>query len=378
MTNSEHYARLVDVIFGPHTTAFDTNKTHSNRVIGAIANPNNFIEFKANFSARLRRLNRATTVNPVLRRPVINAVNQVAGYSNWDGAFAELAALDYFLSDPATDAINIELDVTVSALDTLASEMGKTNVNYDMRLPSFGVSLDTKVLKDKTGDILDGIFKKVLEKKGLTYLPIIPCYPFDHPYSAFQDKLTALFVELLAAVDTNTRPARFTSKVIPELSYQFAWNKGVYVTAHSHLPTDHALNHQRLLFGYANKFSKVEPSAIVLVHFPWTGEKLYIDSQRMAFFKELGNRFFNAYIGEPDLAQSVIGSFKTSISAEAVTKHLSGVVYLEDMCITESDPDRANVTASYIWNHHALHSLIASSFDSYLKRRDATDLSAIP
>lgn len=375
MTKSAHYASLVDHIFGPHTAAFDTTKAHSNNVIGALANPSNFIEFKANFSARLQRLNQAIAANPILRKPVVNIVNQIADVSAWDGAYAELVALDYFLSDPATNASNVELDVTVSAKSTLASDLGMTNVNHDVRLPAFGMSLDTKLLQDKIGAILNGLFEEVLKKKGITYLPIIPSYPLDHPYSPFQDKRPALLVELLAAVDTKTRPARFASKVIPELSYQFAWDRGVYVTALTHTPTDHALNHQRLLFGYAKKFSKVEPSAIVLVYFPWTGEKLFIDSQRTSFFKELGHVFFNAYLGKPDLAQSLISSFKTAISAEAVTKCLSGIVYLEDDSITASDPNQVNVTANYIWNQHAFHSLIGSTFDSYLKRRGATDLS---
>ena len=48
----------------------------------------------------------------------------------------------------------------VMAAETLASEIGMLNANHDIRFPRLGVLMDTKLLLDKTGQILDGIFEE--------------------------------------------------------------------------------------------------------------------------------------------------------------------------------------------------------------------------
>lgn len=375
MTDRLVYATLIESIFGLEAVSFDTSKTHSNNVIGAIASTNGFSEFKANFTARLHRLNVAIETNSRLRATIINIVNQIADPSNWDGAYAELSALDYFLSHQDTSAASITLDVTVSATETLGAEMGMTNANHDLRLPAYGVSMDTKLLSDKIVSILVGIFKDVLKSKGIAHLLIVPSYPPDQEYALYQNNRAALLNELITATDVETRPTKFTSTIIPELSYQFAWEAGVYMSEKTYDPNTHAKNHHRLLFSHAKKFSKVEPSVIVFVHFPWSGEKLYMDSLRKTFFREVGNLFFDSYLGKPDLAASILQSFKTTISAADVTKHLSGIVYLEDQAVTAKDPNQVNVDASYIWNSNAVYPLANLEFDRYLQSRGALNLS---
>ena len=62
MTHRTHraiYALLVDRIFGAGSATVDIAGTQSNNVIGALASPKGFAEFKANFEERMRRLNAA-------------------------------------------------------------------------------------------------------------------------------------------------------------------------------------------------------------------------------------------------------------------------------------------------------------------------------
>ncbi len=80
--------------------SFDVRDAGANSVIGAVARDDQFGQFKAAFESRLRRLHAAMTANTTLRKPLMTAINLVADKDNWDGAFAELSAIDYFLADP--------------------------------------------------------------------------------------------------------------------------------------------------------------------------------------------------------------------------------------------------------------------------------------
>ena len=59
MTPGANYAAFVDNIFGAGSAKFDIAKTDTNNVVGALASPQRFAEFTANFEERLRRINAA-------------------------------------------------------------------------------------------------------------------------------------------------------------------------------------------------------------------------------------------------------------------------------------------------------------------------------
>ncbi|KAB0331005.1 hypothetical protein LSO07_04490 [Janthinobacterium sp. PLB04] len=374
MTHRSNYAAFVDAIFGAESATFDVTKTESNNVIGALANPNQFAAFIANYEDRLRRIEAATKADPTLRKDVLHTVNLVAG-NEWDGAYAELCALDYFLAVPQTGPGNIELDRTLPASDTLASEMGKQNTNHDMRLKALGVSMDTKNLSDKTGQILDGIFREFLQAKGIARMAIVPTYDHDDDFTLYRENRPKLLAELVSGVDAKARTPQLRSQVIPGLSYEFAWDAGAYVSASSYSPLEHATKHHTLLFGHIKKFSRVEPTVITYVMFPWSGEGVFLGFGKETFQTELGRQFFNNYIGSVDLARKFNQEVKSNISAGDVTKHLSGVIFLDDKSITAKDPAQINVDASFVWNKNAIHSLIGHPLDVELRRRGAVDRS---
>lgn len=374
MTPRAVYATLVDRVFGNGSATFDSNSATTNNVIGALANASNFSDFKQNFEARLHRLNAATQQNATLKPETLAAVNRVV-HSGWDGAYAELCALDYFLAAPATGPSNVVLDHTGSAKTTLASEMGMQEANHDMRFADLGVSMDTKLLSDKTGQILDGIFCDFRSQKGINSLTIIPSYDLGSEFNQYSQNRNALLKELVTEIDPVAQPSRFNSCIIPDLSYTFAWQSGVHFGESTYSPEKHAQNHHKLLFGHAKKFSRNEPSLITLVHFPWSGEKLFpIDDCIPTFFRMLGQHFFNDYINTADLAKSFNKKITTNISAGEVSKHLSGLVYLEDTCITGTDPNALNVNASYLWNANALHTLSNHDLEKSLRDRGACNL----
>ncbi|WP_440975027.1 hypothetical protein [Pseudoxanthomonas winnipegensis] len=376
MTNRVVFASLVDRIFGSGSTKFDTSVAQSNSVIGALAHPTDFTNFKRNFEARLHRLNAAVKADASLRADVLAAVNRIVD-TGWDGAYAELSALDYFLAEPETGPGKVLLDRTVPAGETLGSEIGMQNANYDLSFPALGVSLDTKLLSDKTGDILAGIFKEYCEAKGLKDLLIIPSYDPDGDFAQYSKNRKALLDELVNGVDTKVQPKALTSTVVPGLSYSFAWGAGVYFGGGSYSPHEHAKRHHPLLFGHAKKFSRADPTVIVFVMFPWSGEEVFpfVDSKR-TFLRKFGQHFFNDYITSNTPANAFNRKFKSGMLAGDVTRYLSGVMYLEDHAITSLNPSLLNVEASYIWNPNALRSLSGHAFESVLQGRGAYDLSS--
>ena len=377
MTARAVFASLVDHIFGNGSTSFDTSIAHSNNVIGALAHPTEFAAFKKNFEARLRRLNNAVVADASLREEVLAAVNRVAD-AGWDGAYAELSALDYFLAEPETGPGRILLDRTVPASETLASEMGMQNANHDLNFPALGVSMDTKLLSDKTRDILEGIFKEFRAAKGINNLLIIPSYDPDSDFAQYAEKRRYLLAELIRNVDASIRPGALESAVVPGLSYSFAWNPGVYSGVGSYSPNEHAKRHHPLLFGHAKKFSRVDPTVIVFVMFPWSGEAavLPFEDTKRTFLQQFGRHFFNEYIASTEPASAFNKKFKTTILAGDVTRYLSGIIYLEDHAITGTSPSVLNVEASYIWNPNAFQSLSGHAFERLLQLRGAFDLNA--
>jgi hypothetical protein len=376
MTHRAVFASLVDRVFGNGSATFDTTVAQSNNVIGALANPTNFAAFTKNFEARLQRLNTAVIIDASLRKEVLAAVNRIAD-AGWDGAYAELAALDYFLVVSETGPGKILLDRTVPATETLASEMGMQNANHDMSFPALGVSMDTKLLSDKTGEILEGIFKEFRAAKGINYLLIVPSYDLDSDFADYSANRGALLKELINGVDPITQPNGLVSAVIPSLSYRFAWRPGVYSGLCPYSPIEHAQLHHPLLFGHAKKFARKEPTVIVFVIFPWSGENVFsFEDSKRTFFKQLGQHFFNDYIGSSDSASKYNRKFKSSLSAGDVTRHLSGVIYLEDSVITATNSDHLNINASYIWNENAINPLSGHLFETTLQRRGAYNLSS--
>lgn len=378
MTARAVYASLVDDIFGFGSARFDISVTERNDVIGALARPDNFENFKKNFGQRLRRLHAAVEADSTLKAEVLATINRIV-HVGWDGAYAELVALDYFLAIPETGPGQVALDRTVAASETLASELGMQSANHDMSFTGLGVSMDTKLLSDKIGEILEGIFAAYRSAKGIKQLHIIPSYDLGSDFIQYATERKALLKELVDNVDAVAQPKTFQSKIIPELSYTFAWKAGVHMGASTNSPEEHARSHHTLLFGHSKKFSRTEPSVITFVVFPWSGEKLSsFKEDRNTFFRNFGRHFFQDYLSTGVAAAQLSKRFTSAISAGDVTRHLSGVIFLEDDAILSASPEDINVSASFLWNANAIHPLTGHEFEKALLSRGACDLKNLP
>lgn len=206
-------------------------------------------------------------------------------------------------------------------------------------------------------------------------MTIVPTYDHDDDFTPYVVNRPKLLAELVDGVDVRARTPQLRSQVIPGLSYEFAWDAGAYVSASSYSSLEHATKHHTLLFGHIKKFSRVEPTVITYVMFPWSGESVFLGFGKETFQTEFARQFFNNYIGSVDLARKFNQKVKSNIAAGDVTKHLSGVIFLDDQSTTAKDPEQINVDASFVWNKNAIHSLIGHPLDVELRRRGAVDRS---
>lgn len=336
MTSLNHYQTLVESIFGVATATFDTTKS-GNNVTGALARQDdNFQIFRANFEARLRRLNTAFSVNSN-RDALLRAVNEVADPKNWEGAYAELAGLDFLLScqDYSSD---VNLDVTLPAKDSIAAEFGKQNTNLDVCLIEFETYLDIKCLSDKSRTILDGITSDAIKQANATDMMILPEYPLDMNYETFAKARQNLVNELSSHLSADQKSKYFKSSVVDQLTYRILRDSGVAMAASECDPYNQAENHHNLIFQHVKKLLKQKPTLLLYVHFPWFSEQHLsaFDSDQI-FYRSVARRFFCQYAKDDRPLSSLVKGCIGEISIAETTKHLSGILFINDLSIEKDE-----------------------------------------
>lgn len=362
----ENYKQLIDDIFGDNVCTIDTTISDTNNVISALVHEQ-FDDFTLSFKARLKRIAQAYHDNKHLRDSIKQAVNQVADKNNWDGAFSELAVLDYFSTFTDTSAKQLELDVTIPASDTLASEMGYSNANLDGYFSNFDIFFDIKVLSDKSGQIVDGIIKQVKDKLKISGVSVLPSFNSDLPFEEFQKNRNQLYKELHDGINILDRTKSVNSKIIDSLSYRLAWNPSVISGASEYSPLEHAKKHHALIFQHAKKFHRNKCSAIIFVNFPWFGEKIPpFDGVKESFYKNMCTNFFNDYKVNTTKGKELNRRINTDISAFDVTKHLSLIIFIDDHSILRNTTEKNNLSASSYINTNAIHAVSDSEFFKFL------------
>jgi hypothetical protein len=123
-------------------------------------------------------------------------------------------------------------------------------------------------------------------------------------------------------------------------------------------PFLHAANHHRLLFKYAKKFSRTQPTLIVSVLFPWFSETATTNPwSNEAFFRSFCRRFFCEYANDTNPASTLLPSYQGNETLAQVTRSLAGVLFLEDNSITAPNPLVHNIKAFAYLNPNATHKI---------------------
>lgn len=364
MNNADNYKIILDKHFGAGTATFSTTSGHTNNLIAALNDPQ-YWPFRSAFEKRLERLAARYPSGHPDRSELTVRANDIAT-SNWDGAYAELIAFDFLNSDQHYLTSPISLSKTVPATQTLAGALGMQNVNLDGYYDDFAVWFDIKVLADKSRDILNGMTAQVKGKLGITDATVSPEYPLHLDYMLFQQSRKALVTEFESALIGGKKPTYIRSSVIPELAYRILWGSGVVTAVSIYNPYAHAEKHHPLLFSHAKKFSHTSPTLIVFVVFPWFSERVVVQTNSSeTFYRAFSRRFFCQYAKDTRPAGTLLKPFAGPESLAQVTDKLSGVVFLEDSCITTSKPDEQNIRGFAYLNPNAVHK-VGGLFRNYL------------
>lgn len=372
MNDLSHYAALINRIFGERSATFKTSSLSTNNVIGALNFAGNYTAFKSNFIARLQRLKEIYNVHPAQLREIIVQVNEVANPKNWEGAFAELAALDYFNQEILRHRMYlrepVSLNVSLPPTRTFGSQLGKKEANLDGCIDDFRLYFDIKVFKDNVKDILKGIYEEVYAHFKITGgLVIETDHALDISYDDLKKKRKNLAAELKATIDLKKRTKGFRSKVIPELTCRLHWGKGILMTEKTYNPYRHAENYHKTVFNYANKFLKESPTLIVMVSFAWYNNTISnFSNSNVKLYRSLSRRVFCQYRHQRILFNTFSTSFKGTETIHEVSQYLSGIVFLEDETIMSGNPEHTNVKSYLYLNPNAKHNLAQSIAREYL------------
>ena len=352
------YKNLIEEHFGSGAATFKESLPRNN-VTGALVRTDQFHAFREGFNARLARLASRYTTQNQFRNTVLEAVNNIPQPKNWEGAYAELAAIDFFNSDADYIDPPIELSKTVPASETLAAAKGMTNVNFDGHYPEFGVSFDIKVLQDKIGNMLEKLIDRVKASISETNLAIKPEFPIDMDFHEFDGKHKTLSLELEQGLQGGHESGTIQSKIVTGLSYHYRRSPGTMMSISCYNPYEHAQNHHRLLFQHAKKFSKVSPSVIVFVVFPWFSESVFSGSinPNEVFYRAFARRCFCQYKDDPTPASQYLDGMDNTVMMSEVSRGLSGVIFLEDNIIKEGDAGDSRMNAFAYFNPNADHRL---------------------
>jgi len=381
MTAIQNYSRLINRIFGTGTTTFDTSKDLYNHVIWALNNPTEYNDFTTNFISRLERLKTIYSTHPSYLTEIIIPVNEIASMKNWEGAFAELAAYDHLNGDILSHKTYIQNpiqpNITLLNSKSFALELGKAITNLDGFVEDRPLYFDVKCLKDNVTEILSGIYNDLNAHLGTNDINITAEHELNISYNDFQKKRTQLLNELKAELNTKTKKTYLKSSVISNLSYRILWGGGVLNAERSYHPFIHAKNYYKTIFNYANKLLKDQPTVIVLVVFPWYNIVITdFENSNIKFYRSMARRVFCQHINDKTKFKTFNSSFTGEQTIFEVSRHLSGIIFLEDNTISSKEPTKTNVKSFVYLNPNAVEPLtrsLASDFIMGLENAEVED-----
>lgn len=332
MTDVEHYQKILNSIFGEDEISLNSSDA-TNNIIGTFKYNNDYNEFKNSFSQRLINLKKIYE-NSDYYDELKNKVKLIADKNNWEGAYAELVAFDVLNSIEYLDLIQMEYNGKPE--ETYAHSYGKQATNLDGCFSDYDTYFDVKILSDALGIFLKKIVEEVIKKKEIQgQCNILPEYNLDDDVNLYQTNRKALVDELTSMLIANSKLIH--SEVLKGLSYRIQWGVGVNSREGVYSPYHNAMMMKdTLIKRYAYKFMKNKPFFLVMVNFPWYNQ-LQTDAFGLnkIFYRALARRTFIGYKNKSTSMKSLDSKFTGNESVFEVSKKLTGVIFIDDLSITE-------------------------------------------
>jgi hypothetical protein len=364
--HASNFSQLVDSIFGSGSCRLNLHTQSTNTVLGALASPTDFQTFQNNFRARLSRLE-SSYRNHMSREALLTQVTLVADSRNWQGAVAELAAYDLFNSKRDFLCESPKLDMSIDVNDSLGRYLGMQEANLDIYFEDFQVYSDIKVLKDNVSEILNGIRKQVLPDRT----PLVTFeYSRDIGYELVQDKRQQILQTLRNSLNGGRQPSEISFNAeVPGLVARLDWSRGMLLTESAYSPFRHAEELHKLPFHHAKKFLTSQPFFLTFVVFPWFNNVIndFCDSNAI-FYRAFARRAFCQYKADSVEFKTWMPHYTGPESISEVSKHLGGILFIEDHSIAGIDPGDTNTKSFYFENPNATLRPSNTAIDSYLRQ----------
>lgn len=362
MTPLQNYAALIDSIFGEGTTKFDTTKTYSHNIIGALNHPTEFDNFKKNFIARLYRLKAIYSSQPTYLKEIITQVNEIASEKNWEGAFAELAAFDHFNQDILNNKTYLQTPIkaneTIDKSRTFALEFGKATANFDAFVEDRPLYLDFKVFKDNVNEIFQKLFMELERHFNRKDFIVSAEYDLALSVEDVAPQIGALRNELQNGIVPADKTTYLKSTVIPNLGFRILWGSGVITVENTNSPYRQAENFFQMIFKNADQFVKDKPSIIVYVVFPWyNGIVTNFLDRNTQLYRSFARRVFCQYKHDKTPFKNFYPKFTGSQTIYEVSNNISGIIFLEDNTVLSKDNNLSNTKSFVYLNPNAKNSL---------------------
>ena len=347
MTHEEGYQMFLDSILGTDSIKIPLNGNR-NDVIGAINHAGEFQTFKANFKSRIDKLSKIYR-NTTSYQTLLNTIKQVADDKNWDGAYAELTALDVLSSSFL--AGKIELDITLPGKESFALEWGKQKTNEDGHWINHDAYFDVKILSDPVEAILKNIINKAHKKlNNEGCCSVLISHAKDNEETLYKNNFHVILNELCNGMKAKLNVVK--SLVIPELYFNIDWNHGINSAISTYNPYRHAENTKNLVLErYTYKFMKKKPFFLVFVNFPWFNQVVNdFGNMNEVYYRTLARRTFFQYLHSNTKMSDISNKYKGKEYARTVIKYLSGIIFIDDdsvksnnhSCYIYMNPNRKN------------------------------------
>lgn len=338
-SQTQLYQDILDLIFGKGVCKISPKLSRTNNLIGAICweRDSTFQSFRQNFINRLNRL-KFQYESDLQGIKVIQTLAQNVAYGDGNGAYAELAAIDYLnrmykhiIGSPA------KLHVDVDANRTFAKTK-QMLANIDALIEDLSTFIEVKLLQDITEGILHKAIAEFNQKYNANIL-VERDYAYD--YETIKDNFSGIKNELESALQS--RKTFCKSKLVNDLAFRIMWSPGVNAVAGILDPYKAAFIRHKAVFDYAAQYVKDKPFVLCLTTPPWTNTGLtsFQDTDNI-FYRALSRRVFCQYIDSPEKHPEF------GVSLEEISRSISMLVFLKlnDTLGDEKDTISAHVFAN--------------------------------
>jgi len=352
---TESYKMILEEIF--ERDIILKKSVAKNNCISAVCRNEDSI-FKINFIERLKRLRAYYLPDESTIRKLIEItinIGQSNGYK-WSGPYSELVTLDYWTSFEDLRHVEFISKEDVNSFpESIAKRIGQSAVDIDLKIQlSFRtIYTDVKSFIPLQTALVDRILEKVQHKTLVKEFQIGVDEVYSVDYLRVSGDLKSevkgsLVSQLVQAVNEHSTYLSYKLKSGEYIKFRIAYPKNgkgsLLITISENDPYQMAKDYTYKILDYYNKLVFDAPSLITWVVNPWFSKELFLNREdfRQAFLRSLARRIFMDISNDVTMmSEYFFDDFKSNdISVSAMSKLVTGIVFIFDNSISSKDDDR--------------------------------------